>query len=532
MALTYLLAPMPKWYIADLTGKPLGGGSMYTFSSENPTVQKFVYQDPAGNFPWPDPVLFDENGSQGPLYWQVDSSDPQNTYYVEVYDAQGVLQWTIDNFVPPGTGGGGSVTEVVSVNNLLVNNVMYRNVGASASPSNVTFLKLALGAHDGLSNNVANSAGLYTGPDICFVKNNTNASDQLQFLPFTPLGINALNSDETPYEYLNYSCTNMPSGEIVKCVQFPVTRRVQNLSNLAVMITIWARCNSGNNSLKLYWLQFFGDGSGASTAVNPLIFNINTLTTNWQQFVISATVPSVTGKTLGAMGACGNDALFLQMGYPLGQVTNIDFTKPCLYLGIAAPTTQYTPYDQINAVMSSPRTGYIESTFHNIAPWGYLLMDDGTIGSAASGATSNGGRGASVDSFALYCLIWNNVSNPTSNAYAPVTGGLGTSAVADFTANKPMQLPLALGRVLAGSGTGAGLSAWALGLSNGAETVTLTTAQIPAHTHPEPGANFIVDGAYTFIRWVRNIMDFCCSNRFGTCWRWWFASQYTAYYTR
>lgn len=494
MAISYLLAPIPKWYIADLTGKPLGGGSMYTYSSLNKTTYMFVYQDPAGNFPWPEPILFDENGSQGPFYWQVDTANPQNTYYIEVYDANGVLQWTIDNFTPPG-GGGGSVTEVVSIDNLIVNNVMYRNVLESSSPINATFLKLALGVHDGLSNNVTNSAGLYTGPDICFIKNNTNASDQLQFIPFT-LGSTALNGDETPYEYLNYACTNTPAGETIKCVQFPITRRVQNLSNLSVVLTIWARCNSGNTGLTLSWLQFFGDGAGATSPITTLIQNL-TLNSSWQQFTITTTVPSVSGKNLGAMGACGNDALFLQIGYPLGAATNIDFTKPCLYLGNTAPSAQYTPYDMINSVISAPRTGYVYATFQNTTQWGYLLMDDGTIGSAASGATSNGGLGASIDSFALYCLIWNNISNPSSNAYAPVSGGLGASAVADFTANKPLQLPLALGRVLAGSGQGSGLSNWALGQFNGQETHTLTIGEMPSHTHTPSAGNGNFVGATT-----------------------------------
>lgn len=477
MAISHLLAPMPKWYIADLTGKPLGGGSMYTYSTLDKTTFMYVYQDPAGKFPWPDPVLFDENGSQGPFYWEVDSLNLQNTYYIEVYDANGVLQWTIDNFSPPG-GGGGSATEAISVNNLIVNNVMYRNFGTSADPTNATFIKLSPGAHDGLSNNVSNSAGLYTGSDICFIKNNTVASDQIQFLPFT-LGSSALNGDETPYQYLNYVCGNSPAGETIKCVQYPITRRVQNLNNVSVVLTIWARCNSGNTSLALSWLQFFGDGVGATSPITTLIENL-TLTSAWQQFTVTATVPSVSSKNLGSMGACGNDALFLQVGYPLGEPTNIDFTKLCVYLGNNAPTAQYTPYDMINAVISSPRTGYAYAGYDTVAPYGYLIMDDGTIGSAASGATSNGGLGASVDSFALYCLLWNNVSSPSSNAYAPVTGGLGASAVADFIANKTLQLPLALGRALAGAGSGSGLTARTLGEYFGAESTT----EVPNHTHP------------------------------------------------
>jgi len=138
----------------------------------------------------------------------------------------------------------------------------------------------------------------------------------------------------------------------------------------------------------------------------------------------------------------------------------------------------------IDSIINSVRTGYIMPGYDTVAPFGFLTMDDGTIGSAASGATSNSGRGASAESFGLYCLLWNNISNPTSNAWCPVSGGLGATAVSDFIANKPLQLPRALGRALVGSGSGSGLTSRTLGAFLGAETVTLSITEMPAHTHP------------------------------------------------
>jgi len=357
MTISYELAPMPKWYIADATGRPLGGGYMATYNSKNKTIVQPVYQDQAGNFPWPyanipntqpsqQGVLFDENGSQGPFYWKIDSDNPEDTYYLEIYDSSGVLQWTIDNFIPPATGGGGDITEVVSVDNLIVNNVMWRNFGQSANPIATTFLKVALGAHAGFTNNAANSPGIYTGSDICFVKNNTNATDQLSFQDFS-LGSTALTGDVTPPQFLRYVCTNTPASETIKCIQFPITKNVQNLSNVSISATIWARCNSGNNVLTVKLLQFFGDGVGASMPFSSTLQALN-LTAGWSQYLITGTVPSVSGKNLGSMGACGNDALFLQIHYPLGVTTSIDFTKPCIYLGSNAPTIYALRHDRFD----------------------------------------------------------------------------------------------------------------------------------------------------------------------------------------
>lgn len=120
-------------------------------------------------------------------------------------------------------------------------------------------------------------------------------------------------------------------------------------------------------------------------------------------------------------------------------------------------------------------TGDVKLTLKTTADDGWVLMDDKTIGSGSSGAT---GR-ANDDTESLYTLLWNNVLD----AWAPVTGGRGASAAVDFAANKPLKLPRTLGRALAISGAGASLTSRVLGSYLGAETHTLTEAEMPAHTH-------------------------------------------------
>lgn len=50
-------------------------------------------------------------------------------------------------------------------------------------------------------------------------------------------------------------------------------------------------------------------------------------------------------------------------------------------------------------------------------------------------------------------------------------------------------LPDLRGRVIVGIGQGQGLSNYVVGQKGGAESVTLTTAQIPAHSHPLMASN-------------------------------------------
>lgn len=489
MTISYNLAPIPKWYIADRSGRPLGGGYMKTFHSLNKTQQKFIYQDAGGNFPWPNPTLFDENGSQGPFYWETDTNNATDLYYIEVYDSAGNLQWTIDSFTPPGSGGGSSTT-AVDLENLIINNIFWRNTGNSSPVA--LYKGICAGAKEGLTN-VFND-GLISPPtitsDIAFIKNNTNSTDTYSFVDFI-LGDNPLTGDACPLYYFNYSCTNIGAGgETLKSIIIPINSKLQTLSNQPFTLTIWARCNSGNNELSLQLYNYYGDGGSPTTNSIDTVATLE-LTDSWDKYQVQGTVSDFSSDTLGD---CGNDALYLLISFPLSQISDIDICKPCLYTGSIAPEIDFHSYDQIDSMMNMPRTGDVKISFTNITypPW--LPMDDGTIGSPSSGATTR----ANTDCFPLYNTLWNYISD----TYAPVTGGRGVNAVADFTADKPIALTKVLGRSLAGIGTPSiGGTNWELGQISGLETETLTSAnQLPPHSHALNGSvtasGSVPNGAY------------------------------------
>lgn len=120
-------------------------------------------------------------------------------------------------------------------------------------------------------------------------------------------------------------------------------------------------------------------------------------------------------------------------------------------------------------------TGDLKPTYKVAADLGWVMMNDGTIGNAASGGTSR----ANADTSPLFVLLWNN----TTNANCAVSGGRGASAAADFAANKTIALPKMLGRAMAFNGAGAGLTARSLAQTLGTETFTLSTNELPSHTH-------------------------------------------------
>lgn len=495
------LMPNPKWYIADLVGRPLGGGYLGTFSSLDHDAIKLVYQtnDINNLMPWPyvdilnssgvpigkQGILFDENGSQGPFYFLFDTAFPDQLYYLEVYDSDGVLQWTINNFSPANTGGGSVITTALNLSNLVTNNVMWRNQIGDTPIATAQYKYIAPGGHAGLTKTVTTLDALGVpvnqGPDIIFLKNNLNAVDTINFANFN-IDETFPNGEPTPLNYLHYACTILGAGETQKCVQFPITKDVHNIQNQVVTLSIFARCTAGIQQVTINWLQFFGDGTGGSL---PVITPISTLalTAAWQKFAIpspGSNVPSLTGKTLGF---CRNDGLFLQVQYPLSQVTTIDFTMLSLYMGNIVPGVDFKTYDMIDAVINSPRTGYTVQGYETVAIGGYVVMNDGSIGSPASGATTR----ANVDTFPLFNLIWTNITF-VNFAFAPlqdsagVATTIGASAIADFEANKRLVLPRMLGRALATAGAGSGLTVRALGEFLGQESTTLLAANLPIFT--------------------------------------------------
>lgn len=130
----------------------------------------------------------------------------------------------------------------------------------------------------------------------------------------------------------------------------------------------------------------------------------------------------------------------------------------------------------------------------------WLLCDGRTIGNLSSGASVMDDQ-----MLVLYEHLWNNSTNTEliiqTSAGSPTTRG--ATAQDDWNSNKRMPLPDFRGRVGIGmddpsTNTAANrvtaAEADVLGGATGAETHTLTTAQMPNHTHATGGGNSFING--------------------------------------
>lgn len=148
------------------------------------------------------------------------------------------------------------------------------------------------------------------------------------------------------------------------------------------------------------------------------------------------------------------------------------------------------------------KTGDIKKTVKKTAETGWLLLDGKTIGSASSGGTSR----ANADTSALFTLLWTDWDNTVlpiqDSSGSPTTRG--ASAAADFAANKRMPLPDHRERVAAGWDNLADVSRLSspvagdtIGSSGGAQSHTLVSGEMPAHTHAAGTYTAETAGAHT-----------------------------------
>jgi len=136
-------------------------------------------------------------------------------------------------------------------------------------------------------------------------------------------------------------------------------------------------------------------------------------------------------------------------------------------------------------------TGVVMPYVGSTAPSGWLLFNGDTIGSAASAATQNSDSNES-----LFTLIYDSMTD----SEAPVSGGRGANAAADWAANKTITMPDPNRRAVIGTGTethgDTGGSADAIVVAHTHDPGTLAAASGGAHTHTItfPSASYIASG--------------------------------------
>lgn len=140
------------------------------------------------------------------------------------------------------------------------------------------------------------------------------------------------------------------------------------------------------------------------------------------------------------------------------------------------------------------QTGMIVGELVNGTRAGFVRLNGRTIGNGSSAGTER----ANADTSDLFTYLWNGLTD----AVAPVSGGRGGSAAADYLANKTITLPSwqgagPIGLDDMGATAGSFFSGLTFGVGNattagsltGINGVTLDSTNMPAHTHAGTTSN-------------------------------------------
>lgn len=191
-----------------------------------------------------------------------------------------------------------------------------------------------------------------------------------------------------------------------------------------------------------------------------------------------------TGPTMGDLPMFNVDTVAgtMALGAAMRAVTNAnpaDASKQVATDEFVQAAVQAAITSALAALLP---TGTVIDLLGNVAaPSGWVLAMNGTIGSAASGATIR----ANADCANLFAHLWT-----LADTEAPVSGGRGVSAAADFGANKTIGGLDTRGVVRATFDSQGGTAAGRLsnlhprrGVIAGEQATTLVEAHLAAHVH-------------------------------------------------
>ena len=479
-------AAMLQDFLIDKDGTPMSGGTVTMYhDNSRTTLKNWYYQSGTpGNYTYitlPNPLtlsaagtITDINGVDTlPFYypWSETDENVADPYYVTIVNHNNTNQLTRANFPFSGSGSGPTppLPPINIFNNLVINNSFWRNIQPNNvnTPSYASFsyttgnmpippggtlpsIIVAPGNHDG-----------FRMPDIEFQKNTFVNSDSVTFTPFPLSNSQVIQSTVIPEYYISHTCSGAVAGETQKCYQFPLALHVNTLANATFTFSIDAQndqlgsTSTGANVINIFILQDTGTGGAPSpSTLNPVPFFTITLNSTWQTYTTTSVFPGTLGL---ALGGGGDDALYLQVQMPLSIACKINFTAPSIYLGssASAPLNNYQTYDQIDSIINDARTGDIRTSINSFYYFGWVPMNNGTIGNQLSNADAYG----KVDAWPLFNLLWNtfvNYDNAGINLMAQMytsanaTVAYGASAISDWNANKAIALSPMMGRVMLG----------------------------------------------------------------------------------
>jgi hypothetical protein len=199
------------------------------------------------------------------------------------------------------------------------------------------------------------ATGAFTADRWSVVWDGSGATRTISQQTFTPG--NAIPGYEFPYFY-RFAQSVAGTGAAYNLFQNRM-EDVRTFAGQTVTISFWAKAAANTNLAQLNLEQDFGTGGSPSATVsNTVSTGTITVTTSWQRFSYTTTVPSISGKTVGTTTP---GYLGLRIWVPINATFTLDFVGFQMELGTTATTFQ-TATGTIQGELAACQRYYWRST--------------------------------------------------------------------------------------------------------------------------------------------------------------------------
>jgi len=324
MTIKYKTSAAFRNSFVDENGLPLTDGKLFSYKASDHGCEKAIYQSdiitpPATEPPaYTNPIVLDAGGSVPPPGALFFADDEQ--YFLKLTKSDGttvVATW--DNW-PPESQEPTPPADEIDVTNFFGNADFSQQIKSE-------FVEDELGA---------TSDTLVATPNWYYARSNLESTINIKFEKFL---LGQTDVPDNPYSYYHYECSGIGAGgETYNDFKSRISD-VRTFSNETITISIYGRSIAGSQ-IEVLLSQYFG--ASGSTIVNTNIGTI-TLTSEWTEYTITATVPSIAGKTIDPERGC-LDVIFRN---PLSTIADVQLTHFQLNKGDALLEYQYLP-EQFN----------------------------------------------------------------------------------------------------------------------------------------------------------------------------------------
>ena len=409
---SYVIAPSLQEYFVDKdSGLPMAGGQVFFYQDNARTIPKPVFEISGAtpNYTYtqlPNPVTLSAVGTFAdasnndiiPYYYPFDGAGNVQLYYIEVYNSDGVLQFTRQawpNFIEE--GGGNTPTSNLEIENYIANGQFWVHNNIPAWNGN-SFTINQVPAPDSV--NVTDSAGNYNYTPIAqggwsFERNQSStAVDLITFPRFT----STTSPTSNPRFAIQVQTTSAGSDTRKDiAVKFPDVNRFAS-STLPYNFYFEAQSSTGSSipGVEIIVRKFFGTGGGASTTTETIVTTIVLQPNTIQQF----NIPIIFGTNVGkSIGTNNDDYVQVIVRLPPTGVQSALFTNFAL-TATNVPLTSFPTQTAAKQVDESV-AGYLQSDDPNgfdlylpllLTPQG-MTPDHTQIGKVYAGIYSTPGIG-------------------------------------------------------------------------------------------------------------------------------------------